>query len=274
MTRRNTRSALTRTPTSPWAWAGAGAVTGMLATLVLQAPAAWLAAAIGAASAGKVELPEARGTVWTGSARLRLSGGIGSSDRSILPGRINWSIRPALDGLVIKLMADCCTPQPMVVQASPGWGAATLRVQDPPGGAASPSVWPAALLTGLGTPWNTLQINGSLSLSTQGLSVEWNRGRLVVAGRAELLASGVSSRLSTLKPMGSYRITLVGGNTTTLEVSTIEGSLQLTGTGQWVGSRLRFNGTASATPEREAALSNLLSILGRRDGPRAIIKFG
>jgi general secretion pathway protein N len=130
------------------------------------------------------------------------------------------------------------------------------------------------MLAGLGTPWNTLQIDGRLSLSTQGLSVEWNRGRLSVGGRAELLATGVSSRLSTLKPMGSYRITLAGGNTTTLEVSTIEGSLQMAGTGQWVGSRLRFNGTASAAPEREAALSNLLSILGRRDGPRAVIKFG
>ena len=130
------------------------------------------------------------------------------------------------------------------------------------------------MLAGLGTPWNTLQVEGSLSLLTQGLSVEWNRGRLTLAGRAELLATGVSSRLSTLKPMGSYRITLVGGTTTTIEVSTIEGSLQLAGTGQWVGSRLRFNGMASAAPEREAALSNLLSIIGRRDGPRAVIKFG
>jgi general secretion pathway protein N len=89
-----------------------------------------------------------------------------------------------------------------------------------------------------------------------------------VAGRAELLATDLSSRLSTLKPMGSYRITLVGGNTATLEVTTIEGSLQLAGTGRWVGSRLRFEGTASAAPEREAALANLLNIIGRRTGPR------
>jgi general secretion pathway protein N len=88
-----------------------------------------------------------------------------------------------------------------------------------------------------------------------------------MAGRAELLATDVSSRLSTIKPMGSYRITLVGGNTATLEVSTIEGSLQLAGSGRWVGSRLRFEGMASATPEHEAALANLLNIIGRRSGP-------
>jgi len=130
------------------------------------------------------------------------------------------------------------------------------------------------LLTGLGTPWNTLQVEGQLSLLTQGLSVEWNQGRLSVAGRAELLAIDLSSRLSTLKPMGSYRIILAGGNTATLDVTTIEGSLQLVGSGQWVGSRLHFEGTASATPEREAALSNLLNILGRRNGPRSLIKVG
>ena len=274
MSRRSNRSVQNRTQAPPWAWAGFGALAGAVATLGLQAPAAWLALAVKAASDGRVDLPEARGTVWTGSARLQFSGGAGSSDRSILPGRINWSIRPSLDGLAIRLGADCCIPEPLALRVSPGWGGATLHVQDPPGGAQSPSVWPAAMLAGLGTPWNTLQIDGRLSLSTQGLSVEWNRGRLSVGGRAELLATGVSSRLSTLKPMGSYRITLAGGNTTTLEVSTIEGSLQMAGTGQWVGSRLRFNGTASAAPEREAALSNLLSILGRRDGPRAVIKFG
>lgn len=274
MARRTTRSVSTRTQAPPWAWAGFGALAGMLITLILQAPAAWLALALGAASAGKLELPEARGTVWTGSARLQFSGGAGSSDRSILPGRIKWSIRPALDGLSLHLGADCCTPEPLALRVSPGWGSVTLRAQDPASGAHSPSVWPASMLAGLGTPWNTLQVEGSLSLLTQGLSVEWNRGRLTVAGRAELLATGVSSRLSTLKPMGSYRITLVGGTTTTIEVSTIEGSLQLAGTGQWVGSRLRFNGMASAAPEREAALSNLLSIIGRRDGPRAVIKFG
>lgn len=250
-----------------------GTLLGTVSTLVLQAPAAWLALAVGTASAGKVELAETRGTVWAGSARLQFSGGAGSSDRSILPGRINWSIRPAWDGLEIRLAADCCTPEPLSVRMAPGWGSVTLQVHSA-SGTQRPSVWPAAMLAGLGTPWNTLKIDGSLSLSTQGLSVEWNRGRLTVSGRAELLAQNVSSRLSTLKPMGSYRITLVGGNTTTLEVSTIEGSLQLAGTGQWVGSRLRFNGTASAAPEREAALSNLLSILGRRDGPRAVMKFG
>ena len=58
------------------------------------------------------------------------------------------------------------------------------------------------------------------------------------------------------------------------ELSTIEGSMQLSGTGHWVGSRLRFEGVASAAPEHEAALANLLNIIGRRNGARSIITLG
>ena len=74
--------------------------------------------------------------------------------------------------------------------------------------------------------------------------------------------------------MGSYRINLLGGATPQLQLDTLEGSLRLSGRGQWVGSRLRFTGEASAVPEREAALSNLLNIIGRRNGPRSIITIG
>jgi general secretion pathway protein N len=74
--------------------------------------------------------------------------------------------------------------------------------------------------------------------------------------------------------MGSYRITLMGGTAPTVRVDTIDGPLQLSGTGQWVGRRLRFRGEASAEPDSEAALSNLLNIMGRRSGARSIITFG
>ena len=46
------------------------------------------------------------------------------------------------------------------------------------------------------------------------------------------------------------------------------------GQGQWVGARLRFTGDAQAAPGREATLDNLLNIIGRRAGPRALITLG
>lgn len=255
-------------PAAPWSWAAAGLLVGLLLALLLFAPARWLASGLNRASAGQVLLDDSRGTVWNGSARLLLTGGAQSTDAAALPGRISWRIRPAWVGLRAQLAADCCTPQPLMLHARLRWGGGTLAVSD------QRSQWPAAVLAGLGTPWNTLQVEGELALSTQGLSVEWNAGRLAVAGRAELTALRVSSRLSTLKPMGSYRIILTGGPTSTLQLDTLEGALQLVGSGQWVGSRLRFSGTGSAAPDREAALANLLNIIGRRRGAQSIITIG
>ncbi|RYY92801.1 MAG: type II secretion system protein N, partial [Comamonadaceae bacterium] len=42
----------------------------------------------------------------------------------------------------------------------------------------------------------------------------------------------------------------------------------------WNGRALRFDGEASAAPGREDALSNLLNIIGRRDGARSLITLG
>lgn len=111
-------------------------------------------------------------------------------------------------------------------------------------------------------------------MSTQGLSVEWLAGRTTMEGGVEITARHMSSRLSTLQPMGTYRITLAGGDTPSLALSTVEGALRLSGQGQWVGSRLRFTGEASAAPGMQAQLANLLNILGRRQGDKAIISLG
>jgi len=243
-------------------------VLGWVLALVVFAPAAWLAATVAQASQGHVLLAEPRGTGWSGSARLVLSGGAGSRDAAALPGRVEWTLRPVWLGLGARIHAPCCTPTPLRLTVSArGLGAGLLVAN-------GDSNWPAAVLTGLGTPWNTVQLEGNLQLRTEGLSVEWVEGRVRVEGRARLEAHQVSSRLSTLRPMGSYRITVQGGTTSTLQLETLEGALQLSGSGRWIGSRLRFEGVATAEPEREAALSNLLNIIGRRNGARSVITVG
>jgi general secretion pathway protein N len=254
---------------TPWRWATAGALCGALVATLAFAPARWLAAGLRLASQERLQLGDARGSVWQGSASLVLSGGAGSAAAVALPGRVSWRVRPRWNGLAAELLADCCTPRPLQLRAAVvGWGGARLAVDD------GLSHWPAGLLVGLGTPWNTVQPQGQLNLSTQGFGAQWAAGRLSLSGRVQLDASQVSSRLSTLQPMGSYRLTLQGGSATSFQVATLEGSLQLKGEGQWVGQRLRFEGEASAAPDRVEALSNLLNILGRRDGPRSIIKIG
>ena len=249
-------------------WALAGALVGVLLATLLNAPAHWLTRTLQQASQGRLVFQAPRGTLWNGSAQLVLTAGPDSAEATTLPGRLAWQLQPALTGFSVNLLADCCMQNAMRLSLKPHWGGATWVLAD------SLSQWPAQWLVGLGTPWNTVQAEGQLSLSTQGLSVQWASGRWRLAGRAQLDARQISSRLSSLKPMGSYRLTLTGGPTSSFQVETIEGALQLTGSGQWVGGKLRFDGVASAAPERLEALSNLLNIIGRRDGTRTLIKIG
>ncbi len=246
-----------------------GCVVGAAAAGVLAAPAAWLGRAVDRASGGQLLLGEARGTVWTGSASLALTGGSGSEDASVLPGRLTWRLRPLTPlRWSVELGADCCLPRPAEVHLSLGLGSWQAAFAD------GVSHWPAALLAGLGTPWNTLGLDGALRLGLRGLRVQRAQGRWVVDGGAELQALDMASRLSSLRPLGSYRLDLVGGQVPLLSLSTLGGDLRLTGQGQWVGSRLRFSGEATAADDREAQLANLLNIVGRRQGARSFISVG
>jgi general secretion pathway protein N len=256
------------TPKTFWGWAACGALLGGLVAVVAFAPAQWLASTLQQFSHGRVMLTNARGTIWNGSAQLTLTGGAGSRDAASLPSRLEWQLSPGWGHALASLSSECCTPQPLVLQLTPRWGGMDLSLAD------GQSSWPASVLNGLGTPWNTVQPAGHLVLTSQGLAVTLVDGRFAIAGRAQLKMLDLSSRLSTLRPLGSYRLTLQGGATPGLELDTLEGSLRLTGKGRWVGARLHFEGTASATPDRLEALSNLLNIIGRRNGAQSIISLG
>ena len=258
----------TAPPRAAWAWAAAGIGIGLALAIVLFIPASWVATRVERATQGRIVLAEARGTLWEGWANVQLTGGAGSTDMMSLPTPLRWRVRPRWNGLHVELGTACCTPDPVVMRVRPGFGQTSIDIAD------GRSQWPAALLAGLGTPWNTLQLDGDLILSTKDLSVEWAEGRLALAGQAELQAQRIASRLSTVRPMGSYRISVSGGATPNVQVQTLDGALRLSGAGQWVGSRLHFNGAAEAAPGREEALANLLNIIGRRNGARSIITMG
>jgi len=248
-----------------WGWLGA--LAGVAFGLLVFAPASWLAGLLATGTDRHLLALQPRGTIWNGSARIVLSGGASSRDALVLPGRFSWQLRPRWTGLSLQLRADCCVPEPLVV-AGPRWGGWALAWAD------NTSQWPAAMLAGLGSPWNTVQAQGQLVLTLQGLSLEWVAGRPLLHGSASLDAMAVSSRLSTLQPIGSYRLRLVGNGQAEppqLQLQTLEGSLQLSGSGQWTGGRWNFRGQASASADDQVVLGNLLNIVGRRQGAHSII---
>jgi general secretion pathway protein N len=256
-------------------WALWGAVIGTLVGVVVFAPASWLAGAVAHATGQRLLLADAKGSIWSGDAQLVLTGGAGSRDAAALPGRLRWQIRPRVNGFDLALNQACCLDRESVIQFKIGLG--RYQVVLPPRPQAL-GHWPAAWLAGLGTPFNTLQLGGTLRLTSNGMTLESVQGRWRVIGSIDADVLGVSSRLSTLDTLGSYRFSVRGGagagDPATLNLETLDGALRLSGSGQWTGFRVRFRGEASAAEGREAALNNLLNIIGRRQGATSVISIG
>lgn len=257
-------------------WAVAGAVLGLLLGLLVFAPAVWLANWVARTTDGRVLLSDARGTIWSGSAVPILTGGADSRDASALAGRLEWTLVPTGLGLELRARQACCLNGTVIVRLRPGLKRVGATVVPPSGGWLGQ--WPTAWLGGLGTPWNTMQLGGAIRLVTPGFAVENVEGRWRLDGRADIELLNVSSRVTTLETLGSYRMTLAGGASegtpTRLTLSTQEGPLQLTGSGTWGLGGVRFRGEATAGAGDEAALSNLLNIIGRRSGAKSVISIG
>jgi len=253
---------------APWGSALWASVLGAVAALVVFAPAAWLARGVYAATNGHVLLAEPQGSVWFGSARFLLTGGQGSVDAASLAGRVNWTLLPTVRGARVALGLPCCSNEPLQLVLRLGWSQSVVDVQ--PSEVRLPAQW----LSGLGAPWNTLDPQGQLALRNDAVQVQWAAGRARLQGQLTLDMLAMSSRLSTLRPLGDYRLTIVGGDVPRMSLQTLQGVLQLSGSGQFVGSRIRFSGEASAAPAQQDALSNLLNIIGRRQGGKSLISLG
>lgn len=258
-----------------WAWVGAW--MGLMIGLCLFAPATWLASAVQSATQGRVQLAEAQGTLWAGSALLVLTGGPGSRDARLLPGRLNWTLAPlSAVSWRLSLNHERHLHNPVQIDLLPGLGRMRVEVHHPTEGIGH---WPAAWLAGLGTPWNTLQMGGAVRLDSHDLAFEWAQGRLAFQGTLTLELRDLSSRLATLPRLGTYQIKLqgdaAGAGTAQIHLSSAEGSpLRLSGSGSWSASGLRLRGEATATDEDAPALANLLNIIGRREGTRTLLTIG
>ena len=271
--------------------AGWSACAGLLLGVVLQAPASWLSEAVATATQQRVLLLNPQGTVWQGSAEWALSDGQhtlataqdanahkGMAVPTRLASRVQWQIGPGIDfqnfalGIRLELQSACCTPIPLQVFAAPTWTGLQLRSQT------LTSQWPATWLVGLGAPWNTLQPEGQMQLRTQ--VVQWQQpwslahAQPKLTGEVELQWLQFSTRLSTLRPLGNYRVVVKGGDTMQVTLETLEGSLQLQGRGEWLQGRLRFRGEAKAQSDAQSAVSNLLNVLGQRRGNVSFMELG
>jgi general secretion pathway protein N len=224
-----------------------------VATVIIRAPAAWLGDWLEARS--KIRLIDPRGTVWQGSALVGMSDGRAIT---LVPGRVDWRI-------------VALTPNSVAAELSHPWLTAPLRLSlgaDGIGFTKGSSRIPAGVLASAGAPFNTLKPGGTLEIS-------WTEAKLrgaAFTGEITIDWHQAKSALSTIAPLGSYRLRVRGsGEPPILELQTLTGPLQMQGSGRIEGTRVRFNGTATAEAGMRSSLDGLLGLLGMRSGDKVLL---
>ncbi len=224
-------------------------------TVIARAPASWIGDRL--QSQGRLRLVDARGTVWEGSAMLALSDG---RQAVLIPGRIAWKLGAAA---ILLGGGDARVSHPALsapVELALGAGSLALK--------SGRAELPAAILAALGAPFNTVRPGGSLDL--RWTDIEIRNGAM--AGRLEIEWREAQSALSTVAPLGTYRLQVApAGGAVRVQLDTLRGPLRLQGNGTLKGGRLSFRGVASADPDMRPALSGLIGVLGPRSGDNALL---
>lgn len=234
----------------------AAMVLSVVASAVVFAPAAWLAQYL--EDHGALRLIDPQGTLWNGSAMVAFSNGRGAH---LVPGRIQWDLEfwPLLAGRGVLHLRVPYFDAAISMRAEAG----NLRIT------AGSAVAPAAVLAGLGMPFNTLRPGGQLR-------VQWSElqaapGRL--DGEIEIDWLRAQSALSQVAPLGDFRLRIQGvEGKAHLLLSTLQGPLLLSGEGVVDDRRVRFEGVATAEQAMRPALNTLIGVLGPRDGDKVLLR--
>ncbi|MGV8934338.1 MAG: type II secretion system protein N [Gallionellaceae bacterium] len=227
-----------------------------LLVLMITAPATVLSGIVESASKGQFVLANATGTIWRGSAAPAIRQHSGSFQ--VLQ-RLNWdiSIMPIFTGkLIIRLRWDNTTQaEPMVVTVT--YKQIELRNALLP--------LNASLLAELSPMLKPVQLSGQMQIN----SPLFTFSRMGMSGKAVAEWTNAGSILSSIKPLGQYRIDLAGaGSRLDFTLSTSSGVLLLDGKGSFAPEQgLRFNGTARAANEGKSGLDELLNNFGPESAP-------
>jgi general secretion pathway protein N len=236
-------------------WLLAGIVSVAL-TVMLFFPAAWMASMVERQTAGRLTLGDAHGTLWRGSAFIGGAAGISDPLTPLLPGRFSWRLSPMvlLGNVDAELENSESLSQTISVKGS--W----RQWQVSPGAITLPT----ERLAALGAPLNTVQPFGQMRLSWQSLHLTRQGGNIEMTGTMSLEINDLGSRLSPVKPLGSYELDADWhGAQASVTLKTVKGPLLLNGSGKFTNGHLQFSGMAQAEAGQEERLANFLNLLGQ-----------
>jgi general secretion pathway protein N len=237
-------------------WCGA-ILLAVALTVLACFPAAWLGPMVEQQTGGRLTLGDAQGTLWRGSAFIGGAPGAGGAVTPLLPGRFAWSLSPLVlfGHVALQLENPLALSQPIRIEGSwSEWQVSPAEL-----------MLPAEGLSGLGAPLNTLAPSGVMRLSWTTLELVRQQQTVAVNGRTVLVMNDMGSRMTPIKPLGSYELAMDWrGQQAQLNLTTVRGALLLSGTGSLDRGRLQFSGQAAAANGYEETLGNLLNLLGQR----------
>ncbi len=237
--------------TRRWLFFGFLGLAFYLAFLIATAPAVWVSWAMVRASRGIVSIDRPAGTIWRGRGELVIH--IVSSPPQRL-GAARWVINP-LWLIAGQLRTHAAVHGPGTeVRADLGLGYRRIILSDV---AAS---FPAQLVGVLYSPAALAGPAGQVHVSAKRFTL----GSRTVSGSAVVQWQQAASSLSSVRPLGDYRLYLDGhGSSAALRLQTIGGSLMVNGQGIWqlVSGQIRFSGMARPAADA-AALEPILRMFG------------
>jgi general secretion pathway protein N len=229
----------------------------VIVTVLAFLPAAWLGPMVERQTGGRLTLGDAQGTLWRGSAFVGGAPGEGGAVTPLLPGRFTWRLSPLVlfGDVSMDLANDQALAQPVHVSGS--WSQWQVS--------AGQLLLPAEGLAGLGAPLNTLALTGTIKLSWNLLDIARQGNTVAVSGHTVLALTDMGSRMSPIKPLGTYEMAMDWhGQRADVVLRTVSGALLLSGNGALENGRLHFSGQAAAADKYEDTLGNLLNLLGQR----------
>ena len=226
-------------------------------TVLACLPASWLGTIVERQTGGRLTLGDAQGTLWNGSAFVGGAAGERGAVTPLLPGRFAWELSPLVLFGRVNMYLENPQALPTPVQLTGSWS--QWQVSE------GQLLLPAEGLAGLGAPLNTLAPSGVIRLSWNRLDLARQPNSVAVSGRTVLSMTDMGSRMSPIRPLGSYEMAMDWrGAEADLVLRTVRGALLLSGNGTLQNGRLRFSGQASAAEGYEETLGNMLNLLGQR----------
>jgi general secretion pathway protein N len=222
---------------------------GIFATgLLVWAPATIVDAQLKRATDGRLRLSQAQGTIWAGSGLLELRDARGAN---AIAKDFAWRVLPdsLWHGRLVCEVTLENQGRPFLVSAAISKVSITNAEINLPAAAmalAEPRLKP-------------LKLSGDVALRTTNLAM----GAGEMLGNVTLQWRNAGSAFTPVSPIGSYELQLNGeGKSVSARLSTLQGPLQLDGSGAWpIGQNPQFQATVRVPPQYQEQFTPLLRLI-------------